>query len=1456
MRRWIIDATSNDNHNVEEEVGFCYKIDDEPMFFWDIQETSDQEDEEQPECSDCGEDQGELYPEYDEAEEEVEERGEDDEEKFHTEEEEDNTVGLISEYDGAEIPIETSGNLNRREPKNSVNTEEETNVKQGERVRTECESRGATDIGATVNRTDQDSRSGDHALGQGLEGNTMQNLGVHHVATTTEINLTPSPHSADDRTTIRIEDRGDNEENCRGHRGTQNIPGEITVELQTPEILEETVGRVGGMEPKREEIHDGGEFTDTRDNLETHTERRSVPQSGGKGIPKTMDQSDGSGDLKNNLTSSDDDADAKGLAGEIKLRVAVGGGGDVEPATQRDICRDGIEGNLGQNKRSIEENTGGNGPLDHGTERDNGVAKNSQERRITDGSGLAGQAQEGSDLCLGIERLGRIRLDTRRDKMGENPMEHLEEMNKPPHYPDERRIRGTIHADRRDRGSDLRVRGGPTLRTGTAEEEETEDSDTGREPAQRFEGGCMSGCGRRKISYLPQQGINFEDQESERRDVATSNQRMDTSSEGRKITAKCGSDLLHEVPGSLPGPLGGGYSGRDRRMDSSYQQLEKLKEEIKILKNCPASKSAIVTWNTRSMQVHFEESHAIDSITKKIKDTWAIPRKYYWLRINGVHESKIREWPQVSNVSIEIRGLGAGPSKTLRAREVKICIEGKVSVVDRYYSFWSIFDEQGAEAPEEIWATNRQRISVDETIKGYIYTGAEEIFAYDGPTPSDLEVLKRGAIGRVKLNLEGQTFETWNNMYLEKAIQEQEIPQKAHFLEVPSLGISVDSRAVRIRSIAPAVLRSPMKLRCDLTTQEKVERGEIPEHTEGIYITNGSASSDGNFPQMLGTRLRENFRTTGKLDWRIIHGEDEIEEPVVKKKAFYEDVIILIGERFIWDDENRPKPLSPWQIETIYQNPEKTLPSEEAPIQIEHQDPEDPPPGEEILIQTETEHQGPDISLPSEEVLTQTEHQGSEDPPPVEETLKQTETQRQSSDNPLPLEEVLIQAEMEDSEDPPLGEETLAHTETEHQDLEKAPAEEILIQTEMDRQSSEEPPPVEEISTQTKTESQGSEELPIVDLCRIETEHQEPEGLPLREEASRKTQSQEQEEEEVELIDYKKLSEDYDPEGTNEASRKPEKTTEKNAIPGKTETKEEPEEDTEKGPSEKFWEDCERMDNTLRKPVELPASPKNKKKNHARRERRLATQRRLEEEGRKELEKAALIRRKRELRERRSMTPRTVRIAFPEDPIRAQLEDGSGHWRPVRKSDLGKYVIRSAQGKIRRVCVQPTWLGRCSPRRFLKEQNKHDVLQFLSCAIKVQIPERGDFIQEFTERPYFARPGLLNAGRASPETASKWRVEDEIENSKDTRKWTSVASGTERRRRERKERCQQEGKNPSPNEDISDLMVDCDFQEVDVALPERSRRLSPERGYYFETANSKEPIEDRKRWRNISRKAV
>jgi hypothetical protein len=201
-------------------------------------------------------------------------------------------------------------------------------------------------------------------------------------------------------------------------------------------------------------------------------------------------------------------------------------------------------------------------------------------------------------------------------------------------------------------------------------------------------------------------------------------------------------------------------------------------------------------------------------------------------------------------------------------------------------------------------------------------------------------------------------------------------------------------------------------------------------------------------------------------------------------------------------------------------------------------------------------------------------------------------------------------------------------------------------------------------------------------------------------------------------------------------------------------------------PPDDFWEQADKLDGICRKPLEFPASPKKKKKNHARRERREATRKRLAQEKLKEKERQARLLAKAERRARRSLTPKLPRFPLTEDPARIQLPNG--HWRLLKCSDMKSYVIRHAPRKIRRVSIQPCWLGKCSPRRLPKQQEKRNVLQFMRFAIKVQIKEKRDLVQEFIDSPYFLRPQQLPSGRATPETSIVWRVEDMIEGSKGT----------------------------------------------------------------------------------------
>jgi hypothetical protein len=47
----------------------------------------------------------------------------------------------------------------------------------------------------------------------------------------------------------------------------------------------------------------------------------------------------------------------------------------------------------------------------------------------------------------------------------------------------------------------------------------------------------------------------------------------------------------------------------------------------------------------QTKQIFFHPERALDEISWQIKKHWSIPRKVYWLQINGGHESQIIDWP-------------------------------------------------------------------------------------------------------------------------------------------------------------------------------------------------------------------------------------------------------------------------------------------------------------------------------------------------------------------------------------------------------------------------------------------------------------------------------------------------------------------------------------------------------------------------------------------------------------------------------------------------------------------------------------------------------------------------------------------------------------------------------------------------------------------------------------------
>jgi hypothetical protein len=157
--------------------------------------------------------------------------------------------------------------------------------------------------------------------------------------------------------------------------------------------------------------------------------------------------------------------------------------------------------------------------------------------------------------------------------------------------------------------------------------------------------------------------------------------------------------------------------------------------------------------------------------------------------------------------------------------------------------------------------------------------------------------------------------------------------------------------------------------------------------------------------------------------------------------------------------------------------------------------------------------------------------------------------------------------------------------------------------------------------------------------------------VPNRWVSSDKSSPKSSDEEDDGIVDYVALSQDYDPYADHVMSRTPKK---KSPTP-KVESK------VESHLPKTFWEESAQLEDILRKPEVFPASPKNKKKNHARRERRLGVQRRLADEKLKAEEIAARLQRRQEQREKRRATQKAPRLPFAENPAVLKLRNQSSN---------------------------------------------------------------------------------------------------------------------------------------------------------------------------------------------------
>jgi hypothetical protein len=138
-----------------------------------------------------------------------------------------------------------------------------------------------------------------------------------------------------------------------------------------------------------------------------------------------------------------------------------------------------------------------------------------------------------------------------------------------------------------------------------------------------------------------------------------------------------------------------------------------------------------------------------------------------------------------------------------------------------------------------------------------------------------------------------------------------------------------------------------------------------------------------------------------------------------------------------------------------------------------------------------------------------------------------------------------------------------------------------------------------------------------------------------------------------------------------------------------------------------------------------------------------------------------------------------------------------------------------------------------------KNQRSRKIQTFMKCAICVRPGVKkieNDWLTDFIQCPRFLKPEFLPSGRATPETAARWKIEDDLLRKKGDRGWKTVEEGRARRRKTGHELFEKvrSGNWIAPKNEISYLTVSCDgLPEEPPVLPKRVREKSPERGNYF-----------------------
>jgi hypothetical protein len=218
-------------------------------------------------------------------------------------------------------------------------------------------------------------------------------------------------------------------------------------------------------------------------------------------------------------------------------------------------------------------------------------------------------------------------------------------------------------------------------------------------------------------------------------------------------------------------------------------------------------------------------------LSQKVKEIWNIPRKIYWLLMNGKHESLVTSWPQVSSIQIKIKGLAGydplaiveedsqeeaipAPSREkFKKGWIKLGIAGIFCKVHTSLTIEQVAEKYDFSPGFEYWLPNGRRVDREEKLRTMFPPGLGEVHIIDEVIEGDTkENLKE--FGPVILKIEGLSITVLNNQTFEEAFKKSGIHMKTDFIILPS-DERIDAREDRIRQHLACELDEEIEIRWD-----------------------------------------------------------------------------------------------------------------------------------------------------------------------------------------------------------------------------------------------------------------------------------------------------------------------------------------------------------------------------------------------------------------------------------------------------------------------------------------------------------------------------------------------------------------------------------------------------------------------------------------------------------------